>query len=128
MHANEFALVDVLRLRPLDGHRLWVRFSDDSEGVRDLSSEIAKGGVMAEPLKSKQYFDRVSSKWVADVAERFRHRAGLAVPRDGIGGRVDASKLMRRYRILTTAAFTAAAVICARLASAALAFKREIVP
>ena len=59
MHANEFALVDVLRLRPLDGHRLWVRFSDGSEGVRDLSSEIAKGGVMAEPLKSKQYFDRV---------------------------------------------------------------------
>ena len=44
---------------PLDGHRLCVRFSDGSEGVRDLSSEIAKGGVMTEPLKSKQYFDRV---------------------------------------------------------------------
>jgi hypothetical protein len=59
MHANEFALVDVLRLRPLDGHRLWLRFTDGSEGVSDLSGLIAEGGVMVEPLKSKEYFDRV---------------------------------------------------------------------
>jgi hypothetical protein len=59
MHANEFALIDVLRLRPLDGRRLWLRFTDGSEGVRDLSDLIAEGGVMVEPLKSKEYFDRV---------------------------------------------------------------------
>jgi hypothetical protein len=59
MPTNEFPMVDVLRLRPLDGYRLWLRFTDGSEGVRDLSDVIAEGGVMVEPLKSKQYFDRV---------------------------------------------------------------------
>ena len=56
---NEFPMVDVLRLRPLDGYRLWLRFTDGSEGVRDLSDVIAEGGVMVEPLKSQQYFERV---------------------------------------------------------------------
>jgi hypothetical protein len=59
MPTSEFPLVDVLRLRPLDGYRLWLRFTDGSEGVRDLSSVIAEGGVMVEPLKSKDYFNRV---------------------------------------------------------------------
>lgn len=59
MPTNDFPMVDVLRLRPLDGYRLWLRFTDGSEGVRDLSDVIAEGGVMVEPLKAKQYFDRV---------------------------------------------------------------------
>jgi hypothetical protein len=59
MTTDELPMVDVLRLRPLDGHRLWLRFTDGSEGVRDLSGLIAEGGVMVEPLKSKEYFDRV---------------------------------------------------------------------
>jgi hypothetical protein len=59
MPTNEFPMVDVLRLRPLEGHRLWLRFTDGSEGVRDLSDVIAKGGPMVEPLKSKAFFDRV---------------------------------------------------------------------
>jgi Protein of unknown function (DUF2442) len=59
MPTTEFPLVDVLRLRPLDDYRLWLRFTDGSEGVRDLSGVIAEGGVMVEPLKSKDYFDRV---------------------------------------------------------------------
>ena len=59
MTTNEFPMVDVLRLQPLDGYRLWLRFTDGSEGVRDLSDVIAEGGVMVEPLKSKEYFDRV---------------------------------------------------------------------
>jgi Protein of unknown function (DUF2442) len=59
MTTDEFPMVDVLRLRPLDGHRLWLRFTDGSEGVRDLSGLIAEGGMMVEPLKSKEYFDRV---------------------------------------------------------------------
>ena len=33
--------------------------TDGSEGVRDLSDVIAEGGVMVEPLKSKEYFERV---------------------------------------------------------------------
>jgi hypothetical protein len=56
---DDLPMVDVLRLRPLEGHRLWLRFTDGSEGVRDLSGVIAKGGEMVEPLKSKDYFDRV---------------------------------------------------------------------
>jgi hypothetical protein len=56
---DDLPMVDVLRLRPLEGHRLWLRFTDGSEGVRDLSGVIAKGGEMVEPLKSKAYFDRV---------------------------------------------------------------------
>jgi hypothetical protein len=59
MPTNDFPMVDVLRIRPLDSCRLWVRFTDGSEGVRDLSDVIAKGGVVVEPLKSKDYFDRV---------------------------------------------------------------------
>jgi len=51
-------MVDVLRLRALDGHKLWLRFSDGSEGVRDLSDVIAKGGEMVAPLKSPDYFAR----------------------------------------------------------------------
>jgi hypothetical protein len=56
---SDLPMVDVLRLRPLEGHRLWLRFTDGSEGVHDLSDMIANGGEMVEPLNSKQYFDRV---------------------------------------------------------------------
>ena len=58
MAQDEFPMVDVLRLRALDGHKLWLRFSDGSEGVRDLSDVIAKGGEMVAPLKSPYYFAR----------------------------------------------------------------------
>jgi hypothetical protein len=59
MQTNEFHMVDVLRLRPLEGYRLWVRFTDGSEGVRDLSDVIAQGGPMVEPLKAREHFARV---------------------------------------------------------------------
>jgi hypothetical protein len=58
MQTNELPMVDVLRLRALDGHRLWLRFTDGSEGVRDLSDIIAEGGPMVEPLKAPEYFAR----------------------------------------------------------------------
>jgi len=32
MQTNELPMVDVLRLQVLDGHRLWVRFTDGNEG------------------------------------------------------------------------------------------------
>jgi hypothetical protein len=51
-------MVDVLRLRALDGHRLWLRFTDGSEGVRDFSDILAQGGPMVEPLKAAEYFAR----------------------------------------------------------------------
>ena len=55
----EIPMVDVIRLRALDGHRLWVRFTDGSEGVRDFADILAKGGPMVEPLKSPEFFARV---------------------------------------------------------------------
>ena len=49
MPTNDLPMVDVLRLRALEGHRLWVRFTDGSEGVRDFSDILAEGGPMVEP-------------------------------------------------------------------------------
>jgi hypothetical protein len=58
MQTNELPMVDVLRLQVLDGHRLWVRFTDGNEGVRDFSDILAQGGPMVEPLKAPDYFAR----------------------------------------------------------------------
>ena len=52
-------MIDVLRVTPLEGCKLWLRFSDGSEGVRDLSELLARGGPMIEPLKDPIYFGRV---------------------------------------------------------------------
>ena len=68
---TELPTVEVLRLRALEGYQLWLRFTDGSEGVRDLFVVIAKGGAMVEPLKSKEYFDRIREGRV-DLAERLR--------------------------------------------------------
>ena len=57
-HGAEFPMVDVIRLKTLDGHRLWVRFTDGSEGGRDFSDILAEGGEMVEPLKSQEFFAR----------------------------------------------------------------------
>jgi hypothetical protein len=59
MTTNDWPMVDVLRVKALDAHRLWVRFSDGNEGVRDFSDIIAAGGPMVEPLKAPDYFARV---------------------------------------------------------------------
>jgi hypothetical protein len=55
----EFPMVDVLKVRALGEHKLWVQFSDGSEGVRDFADIVARGGPMVEPLKSPDYFARV---------------------------------------------------------------------
>jgi len=59
MTRNDFPLVDVLKLRPLDGHKLWARFTDGSEGARDLSDLLSKSDPALYPLKSPQFFARV---------------------------------------------------------------------
>ncbi len=59
MAKAEFPMVDVLRVRSLGGHRLWLRFTDGSEGVRDLTDLVAQSGPMLKPLKSPDYFARV---------------------------------------------------------------------
>ena len=52
-------MVKVVKLKPLDGYRLWVKFSDGSEGIRDYSDMIAEGGPMVEPLRDPAFFQRV---------------------------------------------------------------------
>ena len=43
MTTNDWPMIDVLRVKALNGHRLRVRFSDGNEGVRDFS-DIFRGG------------------------------------------------------------------------------------
>ncbi len=52
-------MVKVVKLKPLDGHRLWVRFSDGTEGVRDYSDMIAEGGPVVDPLRDQLFFNKV---------------------------------------------------------------------
>ena len=47
----DFPMVDVMKLHPLPGARLWLRFSGGSEGEADLGPIIAKNGEMVQPLK-----------------------------------------------------------------------------
>ena len=59
MDKANIPFVDVIRLKPLEGHKLWLRFSNGREGIRDLSQYIASGGPMVEPLKDQAFFARV---------------------------------------------------------------------
>jgi hypothetical protein len=52
-------LVKVTQAKALDTRRLWVRFSNGREGVRDLSDVLAEGGPMVEPLRDPALFRRV---------------------------------------------------------------------
>lgn len=52
-------LVKVLQVRPLDGFRLFVRFSNGEEGVRDCRDMVAETGPMVEPLRDPVFFRRV---------------------------------------------------------------------
>jgi hypothetical protein len=52
-------LVKVVEVRALDATRLWLRFSNGREGVRDLSDVLAEGGAMVEPLCDPAQFRRV---------------------------------------------------------------------
>jgi len=52
-------LVKAIEVRPLGGARLWVRFSNGREGVRDFTDMLAEGGFMVEPLRDPALFQRV---------------------------------------------------------------------
>lgn len=56
---DEFPMVDVIKLSPMDGFRLWLRFTDGQAGICDLSEFIAGGGPMVEPLRDPTFFKRV---------------------------------------------------------------------
>jgi hypothetical protein len=58
MTESEFPRVDVLKMKPLGGRKLSLRFTDGCEGVWDLSDFIEEGGPMVEPLRDAGYFAR----------------------------------------------------------------------
>jgi hypothetical protein len=51
-------LKDVVEVRPLDGHRLCIRFEDGVKGVLDLTEIVSFSDVFA-PLADRDYFDQV---------------------------------------------------------------------
>ncbi len=59
MEQADFPMVDVLRVRALDGQRLSLRFSDGLEGAYDCADLLARDGAMVQPLKDPAYFARV---------------------------------------------------------------------
>jgi Protein of unknown function (DUF2442) len=52
-------MVKVVKVNPLEGHRLWVQFSDGTEGVRDYTDLLTKGGPAIEPLRDQAIFNKV---------------------------------------------------------------------
>jgi hypothetical protein len=59
MEKVDLPLVDVLRVRPIGGYKLWLRFSDGSEGIRDFAALVNRSGEMLAPLKDQNYFEQV---------------------------------------------------------------------
>ena len=51
-------LKDIVRVEPLDGHRLEIEFEDGLKGVVDVGELVPFEGVF-EPLKDRQYFESV---------------------------------------------------------------------
>lgn len=51
--------VDVVALKPVGDYRVWVRFSNGREGVRDFADIIDAGGAMVDPLRDKALFQQV---------------------------------------------------------------------
>lgn len=50
--------VSVLKLKALEGHRLWLRFSNGEEGIRDFADILAAGGEVIEPIRDEAMFSR----------------------------------------------------------------------
>ena len=59
---SDYPMVDVVKVKPMEAFRLWVRFSDGSEGVADLSRLAARTGPMVAPLKDPTYLSQCSLK------------------------------------------------------------------
>ena len=56
---TELPMVDVLKLKPLPGNRLWLRFTGGREGIRDITDLLSGQEPMLRPLKQPEFFSRV---------------------------------------------------------------------
>ncbi len=81
----------VVAVRYLSGFKLWLRFSDGTEGEVDLASEL--WGPVFEPLNDREYFARVAVNpdlrticWPngADFAPEFLRSQVQEIPGSGL--------------------------------------------
>jgi hypothetical protein len=52
-------MIKIRMVRPLDGYKLKLEFSDGMAGTYDLSAHVARTGPMVQPLKDPEFFCRV---------------------------------------------------------------------
>jgi uncharacterized protein DUF2442 len=52
-------MIKVTKVKPLDGFKLEIQFSDGTAGVLDCSGIVAEDGPMVEPLRDPEFFKRV---------------------------------------------------------------------
>lgn len=52
--AKHWPIPSPVSLRPLGGHRLWIKFSDEAEGVLDMTSDVAER--RSHPLRDPSVF------------------------------------------------------------------------
>ena len=52
-------MIHVTDVKPVGPFKLFIRFSDDTEGERDFAEFVQQDGVMLEPLKDAGYFAKV---------------------------------------------------------------------
>ncbi len=62
---SELSLIKVVKVEPLGGYRLRLRFSDGSMGERDFADVVFAGGSMLDPLQDVTYFARVFTEFGA---------------------------------------------------------------
>lgn len=89
MSKTKFPMVDVVEVKALDATRIWVRFSDGAEGVRDLSEMLQESGEMVVPLRDNGWL-----RWNAMVAVLGRLRCS----RMAKGGIASTCEPALRYR------------------------------
>ncbi len=56
---SDYPMVDVVKVKPMDGFHLWVRFSDGPRGRRRLERAHGANRPMVAPLKDPAFFNRV---------------------------------------------------------------------
>ena len=49
--SRDWTMIKITAIQPRGLHRLWLRFSDGSEGERDFSALVAEPGSLAKPLR-----------------------------------------------------------------------------
>jgi hypothetical protein len=52
-------MIKAVAVEALEKHRLRARFSDGTEGVRDIADILDEGGPMVEPLRDSDFFSKV---------------------------------------------------------------------